>query len=79
MDIKSAISGDPAALEGDAKKAMELTIAKKELIKMEESFKALILDKEKEIEKVIEKISALVGDATKQLKTGKAAPKTGPK
>ena len=56
MDMKSAISGDPPALEGEAKKAMELTNAKKKLIKLEESFKALMLEKEKE---VIEKISAL--------------------
>ena len=41
MDMKSAISRDLSALEGDAKKAMELTNAEKELIKIEESFKAL--------------------------------------
>ena len=65
-------------LEGDAKKAMKLTNAKKQLIIMEESFKALMLEKEKKIEKVIEKISALTGDATKQGETEKAAPKIGP-
>ena len=59
MDMKSAISGGSPALEGEAKKAVELTNAKKELIKIEESFKALMLEEEKEIEKVIEKINAL--------------------
>ena len=78
MDMKSAISGDPPALEGDAKKAMELSNAKKELIQMEESFKALMLEKEKEIEKAMQKISALGGDAAKKGESKKVAPKTGP-
>ena len=78
MDMKSAISGGPPALEGDTKKAMELTNAKKELIKMEETFKALMLEKEKANENVIEKINALGDDATKQGETETAAPKTGP-
>ena len=57
---------------------MELTNAKKELIKMEESFKELMSEKEKEIEKVVEKISGLGADATRQGETGKAASKTEP-
>ena len=79
MDMKSAISGGPPALEGDAKKAVELTNAKKELIKMEESFKALMLEEEKEIEKVIEKINALGVMLPSRGKLKKQLPKQDPK
>ena len=57
---------------------MELTNAKKELNKMEESFNALMLEKEKEIEKVIEKINVLEDDATKQGGTEKQLPNRTP-
>ena len=77
--MTSAISRDLPALERDAKKAMELAIAKNDLIKLKESSKGLMVEKEKEIfEKAIERMSALGGDAAMQGKTEKAAPTTGP-
>ena len=57
---------------------MELTNAKKELNKMEESFSTLMLEKEKEIEKVIEKINVLEDDATMQGGTEKQLPNRTP-
>ena len=49
-----------------------------ELIKMEESFRALMSEKENGIKEAIKKISTLRSDAAKQRKTEKAAPKTRP-